>query len=132
MVVRKDFMEFLYKKYTHTTKDRTKDSMESGGDVEICYWHVLERKLLWYDDRLKLQHFMPSKRLTIESAEKQFKAQDISAFKMKGLTQLTSAYYNYSLGNLRLKNVLLNLFKLKLRSFLNDAYYLLLFKIKKS
>jgi glycosyltransferase involved in cell wall biosynthesis len=130
LVLRRKQMLMLYSKYSHTTKGRTKDSMESGDDVEICYWHILERKLLWYDDRLKLQHYMPSNRLTIESAEKQFKAQDISAFKMKGLTQLTSAYYKYCLGELSTKSILHNILRLRFRATLNGLHYYIKFKMQ--
>jgi glycosyltransferase involved in cell wall biosynthesis len=132
MVVRKEFMEFLYKKYTHTTKDRTKDSMESGGDVEICYWHILEDKILWYDNRLKLQHYMSSDRLNILTAKKQFEAQYKSAEKLKTISKLVSNYYNFSVGKLTLRNILVNLFKLKLRSSITDLYYFMSFTITKS
>jgi glycosyltransferase involved in cell wall biosynthesis len=130
MVVRKELMEFLYQKYTHKTKDRTKDSMESGGDVEICFWHVLERKLLWYDDRLKLQHFMPSNRLTKECAENQFDAQQKSANKLSSLHKLASKYYDYNIGKLNLKKLVLNILKLRLREGLSDIYYYSIFILR--
>jgi len=132
MVVRKSLMEKLYSKYIHTTNDRTKDSMESGGDVEICYWHILGNKLLWYDDRLKLMHYMPSQRLNIEFAKKQFEGQYKSAEKLKKLSKLVSNYYDFSIGKLTMRNILVNFFKLKLRSFVNDFYYFISFKIIKS
>jgi glycosyltransferase involved in cell wall biosynthesis len=130
MVVRKDFMEFLYKKYNHTTKDRTKDSMESGGDVEICYWHVLERKLLWYDDQLKLQHFMQRSRLTKEMAQYQFDAQQKSADKLSSLHKLTSKFYEYNIGKLNIKKLVLNILKLRLREGLRDIYYYSVFILR--
>jgi glycosyltransferase involved in cell wall biosynthesis len=132
MVLRNSVMRRLYSKNSHITNGRTGESLESGDDVEICYWHILDDKILWYDNRLKLQHYMSSDRLNILTAKKQFEAQHKSAERLRKISDLVSHYYNFRLGNLRLKNVLLNLFKLKLRSFLNDAYYLLLFKIKKS
>ena len=128
MVVRKSIMEKLYLKYTHTTKDRTKDSMESGGDVEICYWHILEDKKLWYDDRLMLDHFMPSERLTLESAEKQFIAQDKSSNKLRALADLTSSYFDYREGKMSLKTILTDFIRLKLRSGLKSSRYFIKFK----
>jgi glycosyltransferase involved in cell wall biosynthesis len=128
MVVRKSVMGKLYSKYIHTTKDRTKDSMESGGDVEICYWHILEDKKLWYDERLKLKHFMPSERLNIESAEKQFNAQDESSKKLGALTELSSRYIDYRIGNLNIQRIFSDLFKLRMRSGLKSLKYYLMFK----
>ena len=128
MVVRNSIMGKLYSKYIHTTKDRTKDSMESGGDVEICYWHILEDKKLWYDERLKLKHFMPSDRLNIESAEKQFYAQDESSKKLRALTELSSRYLDYRIGNLNIQRIFSDFFKLRMRSGLKSLKFYLKFK----
>jgi hypothetical protein len=44
--------------------DRTGASLASGGDAELCQWFVLAGFALWYDDRLRLKHFVPQQRLT--------------------------------------------------------------------
>ena len=130
MVVRKNLMEKLYFKYIHTTKDRTKDSMESGGDVEICYWHILENKILWYDDRLRLKHYMPSSRLVVENALIQYKAQEESAMKMRELSLYTSRYLEYKKGMLTFQGIILDLMKLRMRSSLISIKYYIKFKLR--
>jgi glycosyltransferase involved in cell wall biosynthesis len=125
MVLRKSFMMDLYSKYTHITNGRTKDSMESSDDVEICCWHILEKKQIWYDNRLELMHYMPPNRLTIENAEKQFKGQYESSTKMTSLTNLTYKFYLYYNGGLGLKSIVRHFLKFHIRqSFIDFKYYL--------
>jgi glycosyltransferase involved in cell wall biosynthesis len=131
MVLRKSVLINLYARFKHYSNGRTEESLESGEDVEICYWHILADKLLWYDDRLKLKHYMPNKRLDIEIAKKQFDAQLQSAKKLEKITKLVSNYYNFKSGNMTIKIIIMNLFKLKLRLFLNDFYYIISFSLKK-
>jgi cellulose synthase/poly-beta-1,6-N-acetylglucosamine synthase-like glycosyltransferase len=46
--------------------DRRGAELTTGGDGEICKWLVLAGYRLWYDERLKLTHFIPAERLTKE------------------------------------------------------------------
>lgn len=128
MVVRKSQMALLYSKYTHITKDRTKESMESGGDMEICFWHLLEHKKLWYDNRLMLNHFMPAERLNIENALRQFQAQDESSKKLKILTDLVSRFLEYHNGSLCIRSIFRDFIKLRMRSGLMSFKFYLKFK----
>lgn len=50
----------------HLLTDRTGTTLSSGGDYEICMWHVLAGYRLWYDEGLVLKHFIPKERLTKE------------------------------------------------------------------
>ena len=44
MVVRKNVMLEMYSRFRHITTDRKGTDFSSGGDVEICLWHVLSLK----------------------------------------------------------------------------------------
>jgi len=46
--------------------DRQGGTLSSGGDSEICFALRLAGWRLWYDERLKLQHYIPSDRLNWE------------------------------------------------------------------
>jgi glycosyltransferase involved in cell wall biosynthesis len=46
--------------------DRRGAELSTGGDGEICKWLILAGYRLWYDERLKLTHFVPAERLTKE------------------------------------------------------------------
>lgn len=65
MVIRKSALELLQIfHFEQLLSDRKGNELSSGGDVELC---IILRFLdydLYYDERLKLKHFMPSKRLT--------------------------------------------------------------------
>ena len=50
--------------------DRKGNNLSAGGDNEICAWFVIVGYKLWYDDRLKFQHFIPKERLTDNYVEK--------------------------------------------------------------
>lgn len=130
MVLRRKELMSLYQEYTHLTNDRTKDSLESGGDVEICFWHVLNRKLIWYDSRLRLKHFMPSARLTKDKAQNQFNAQQKSSKKLSSLYKHASMFYNFNIGKLNYKKLVLNVIKLRFRESIRDFYYYTIFTLK--
>src|SRR5260370_9676494 len=46
-------------------------SAASGGDNELCWALTVLGKILIYDDRLKLRHFIPQERLQISYLRKQ-------------------------------------------------------------
>lgn len=65
MVIRRSvYLDLLRAGFTHQTSDRKGEGLTSGGDNEICFWHVLAGFKLWYDERLVSKHWMPSERLT--------------------------------------------------------------------
>lgn len=49
--------------YRALLTDRKGKSLTAGGDSELCFAFRLAGWRLWYDERLKLKHFMPSTRL---------------------------------------------------------------------
>ncbi|MBL8005910.1 MAG: glycosyltransferase family 2 protein [Ignavibacteria bacterium] len=65
MFVRKSALIELYSKgfYSFLT-DRKGNQLSSGGDSEKCYALRLAGWKIWYDERLKLKHFIQDKRLT--------------------------------------------------------------------
>ena len=46
--------------------DRKETELSSGGDSELCKWHLLVGKKLWYDENLIFGHYMEEKRMTID------------------------------------------------------------------
>ncbi len=65
MVVRKSAIEELYKKgYNSILTDRTKRTLSSGGDIELCYALRLAGWKIFYEPSLKLRHFIPASRLS--------------------------------------------------------------------
>lgn len=64
MILRKTALKNLYNSgFTSIMSDRKGYHLSSGGDSELCYALVLSGWQVWYDDRLKLIHCMPSGRL---------------------------------------------------------------------
>lgn len=67
MIVRKGAIEYINSLGVgFILKDRTGNSLVSGGDYELCYLLKLTGYNLWYDERLKFHHYMPPQRLTRE------------------------------------------------------------------
>lgn len=79
MVLRTGILKDLYQAgFKHLNEDRKGNSLSSGGDTEICYWHVLAGKKLWYDERLVFTHFLPEERLSLNFAEQLNNELDLS------------------------------------------------------
>jgi glycosyltransferase involved in cell wall biosynthesis len=69
-VMKKDTITNLFNfGFQFLCSDRKGESLASGGDTEICKWHQLIGKQLWYSDELIFGHFIPSQRLSIEYCE---------------------------------------------------------------
>jgi glycosyltransferase involved in cell wall biosynthesis len=64
LFIRKYALEELYSLgFNSLLSDRKGNQLTSGGDIEKCYALRLAGWKLWYDDRLKLKHFIPQERL---------------------------------------------------------------------
>lgn len=63
---RKVYLALFEAGFSHCTLDREGTKLTSGGDNELCYWHLLVGFKLWYDERLVFNHYMPANRLTKE------------------------------------------------------------------
>jgi glycosyltransferase involved in cell wall biosynthesis len=71
MALRKgEYLKLKEAGFRHLLTDRTGTSLVSGGDVEICYMYRLAGFKIWYDERLKLIHYMPANRLQKDYLEK--------------------------------------------------------------
>lgn len=92
MVLRTKIIIDLYSKFNHLSSDRKGSSLDSGGDVEICLWHVISGYQLWYEENLYLDHYMPSDRLCKNYADNLFKAQLQSSLKIESLSFYASEY----------------------------------------
>ncbi|MCB2379725.1 glycosyltransferase family 2 protein [Hymenobacter sp. BT635] len=72
-VVRKEAWEKIYKAgFKSMLTGRHGDKLSSGEDNEMCYAFVLAGYKIWYDERLRFQHFIPAKRLTWDYVERIF------------------------------------------------------------
>ncbi|MDU0370359.1 glycosyltransferase [Hymenobacter endophyticus] len=72
-VVRKAAWEKIYKAgFKSMLTGRHGDKLTSGEDNEMCYAFVLAGYKIWYDERLRFQHFIPAKRLTWNYVERIF------------------------------------------------------------
>jgi len=67
MVIRKSALQLLESfSFKQLLSDRKGNELSSGGDVELCLITMFLDYNLYFDERLKLIHFMPSKRLSWE------------------------------------------------------------------
>ncbi|MET4106918.1 glycosyltransferase [Hymenobacter sp. UYP22] len=72
-VVRKQAWKKIYEAgFTSMLTGRHGDKLTSGEDNEMCYAFVLAGYKIWYDERLRFQHFIPAKRLTWNYVERIF------------------------------------------------------------
>ena len=79
MVVRKSDLKSMHKKgFKHFLSGRKASELLAGEDSEICKWHLLEGYLLWYDERLVFQHFLPAHRLNEEYRDRMYRGFDKS------------------------------------------------------
>lgn len=75
LIMRKSvFLKAKTKGFKSLLTDRTKTSLASGGDSEICLIMRLLGYEIWYDERLKFQHFIPKNRLNKDYIQKLSKA----------------------------------------------------------
>lgn len=70
IVCRKPLMTILTSGLDFLLSDRKGDSLSSGGDDELCKWFLIAGYKLWYIENMLFQHFIPSRRLTIDYIEK--------------------------------------------------------------
>lgn len=64
MVIRAIAAKELYSKgFKSLLTDRNRGELSSGGDSEFCYAFKLSGYRIYYDERLKLKHFLPEFRL---------------------------------------------------------------------
>ena len=82
MAVRKKALVDLYSKgFTPFLSDRKKESLTSGGDIELCYALRLAGWEIWYESSLRLEHFIPEHRLNwnyLRKLSRGFGAQKVS------------------------------------------------------
>jgi glycosyltransferase involved in cell wall biosynthesis len=71
MVLRRSaFMHIKEKGFQPILSDRKKTSLSSGGDTELCMALRLAGHKIFYSEKLKLDHAIPSFRLTLDYARK--------------------------------------------------------------
>lgn len=70
-VTRKSLLlNLLESGFSNYTTDRKGNSLSTGGDVEICKWFLITGYKLWFSDKLKLTHFIPAERLSLDYLKK--------------------------------------------------------------
>lgn len=71
MALRKSvWIKLAGKGYRSFLSDRKGNSLSSGGDSEICAWHLREGYILFYDEHLTLRHYIETHRLEIAYLER--------------------------------------------------------------
>ena len=68
---RKVLLDLYDSGFLNLTLDRKGETLSSGGDTEISYWHLLVGYQLYYSSDLVFWHYMPPKRLQIEEYYRQ-------------------------------------------------------------
>ncbi len=108
--VRRDTMLALYSAgFTSLCTDRKGNELSSGGDSELCKWHILIGKKLWYDDGLIFKHYIENHRL-----QKEYHIRLIEGFNsaMESLSLYDEVlYYEQSRFTTRVKIQIRDIFK---------------------
>jgi glycosyltransferase involved in cell wall biosynthesis len=79
MILRRKYLLALFDAgFQHINEDRKAGRLSSGGDTEICLWHLITGKKLWYDDDLVFTHWIARERLTEEIANQMEEEHDRS------------------------------------------------------
>jgi glycosyltransferase involved in cell wall biosynthesis len=76
MIIRNSVFKKVFANYTSIMSCRKGTSLSSGGDAEITMRIILAGYGLYYDERLKLTHFIPHERLTHVYRDRLFKGFD--------------------------------------------------------
>jgi glycosyltransferase involved in cell wall biosynthesis len=67
LTVRKKAWDQLFKSgFKSLLQGRSGNTLTAGEDSELCYSWVLSGWKLWYDDSLKLKHFIPQSRMNLD------------------------------------------------------------------
>lgn len=81
MVTRRSlFLEMYQEKYPSLLKGRKGESLSTGDDFEYCKRLLLRGWQLYYEENLKLTHFIPKERLTIEYRDNLMKGIEEAGF----------------------------------------------------
>ena len=76
-VLRKNILMNCYKLgLVSLLSGRKANELSSGDDTEICQWFIMSGYKLYYDERLKLRHFIPEARLKQDYFKKMLKGHE--------------------------------------------------------
>jgi glycosyltransferase involved in cell wall biosynthesis len=79
MVTRKSlFLEMYHDKFPSLLKGRKGENLSTGDDFEYCKRLLLRGWQLYYEENLKLVHFIPKERLTIDYRDKLMKGIEVA------------------------------------------------------
>jgi glycosyltransferase involved in cell wall biosynthesis len=80
MVLRKTaFLELKEQGFDFILRGRTGSQLTSGEDTELCFALALSGYRIWYDDRLRLVHFIPATRLVLPFVYNLIRNNELSA-----------------------------------------------------
>lgn len=101
--------------FPYLLTDRKGNLLTSGGDTELCSRIILLGYKLYYDERLKLRHFIPANRLSREYFEKLLEGINTAHSEL-------SKYYNLIyIRSLNNRQKLINTFKCLAKILLNPV-----------
>ncbi|TGE25622.1 glycosyltransferase [Hymenobacter aquaticus] len=99
-VVRKAAWEKIYRAgFKSMLTGRHGDKLTSGEDNEMCYAFVLAGYKIWYDERLRFQHFIPAKRLTWNYVERIFEGNAESEAALRPYVDYIAALHRPTVAN---------------------------------
>jgi glycosyltransferase involved in cell wall biosynthesis len=99
MVLRTEWVKELG--FKSLLSDRVGKQLSSGGDTEICYQFRLQGYKWWYDDELKLQHFITKERIEWDYLKRLYRGFGEATF------QIQKYYQAHLIKKLNWKGVLL-------------------------
>ncbi|WP_083321021.1 glycosyltransferase [Hymenobacter glacialis] len=99
-VVRKEAWQTIHRAgFKSMLMGRHGDKLTSGEDNEMCYAFVLAGYKIWYDERLRFQHFIPAQRLTWNYVERIFAGNAESEAALRPYLDYIRAMQGDSAGN---------------------------------
>jgi glycosyltransferase involved in cell wall biosynthesis len=135
-VLRKNLlMNFFELGLVSLLSGRKAKELSSGDDTEICQWFIMSGYKLYYDERLRLRHFIPEVRLTQDYFKKMLKGHETaqkvlnvyfiaSKEEYKNHTILKKLYFffRWILAVILFQNVKKDYFGVMIQSYLVDRF----------
>ena len=69
-VRRSAYLKLISLNFNHLNTDRFKNKLTGGGDTEICLALGRMGYVVWYDENLLFQHFVPRERINLQYAKR--------------------------------------------------------------
>lgn len=91
--------------YDFISSDRKGASLSSGGDIELCYFILLNGYKIWYDERLVFVHYIDGRRLSIDYIKRMLLAHAKEAYQLDGLEYKSKAKQDFNLYSKKIQRM---------------------------